>query len=260
LIRRPEFIQGAGPPPAAGADELVTQATRLLERAAEKGLVLRLLGGVAFHLQVRRRRTHAPRAYQDLDIVAFGRHSRQLKQVLVELGYVADSRFNAIHGKRRLLFRDEIGRRLDIFLDSFEMCHTLPILERISQDPETVPRAELLMTKLQIHEVNAKDLMDMCALMSAYQVDETDEEINCTRIASLCGRDWGLFQTTAANLTRLKDETLLANFDPPVRSGIIEGVVRLTKAMTEFPKSIHWRLRAIPGQRWRWYEEPEEIR
>ena len=54
---------------------------------------------------------------------------------------------------------------MDIFLDTFEMSHTLDLGARLEAEPETLAAAELLLTKLQIAEVNAKDLSDTAMLL-----------------------------------------------------------------------------------------------
>ena len=71
--------------------------------------------------------------------------------MLESLGYEADRSFNAMNAGRRALFYDMANQRqLDVFIGSFEMCHELPIADRLHLDSATIPLAELLLTKLQI--------------------------------------------------------------------------------------------------------------
>ena len=70
---------------------------------------------------------------------------------MLATGYEADRQFNATNGHRRLLFYDVANQRqVDVFVGSFEMCHEIPITERILLAEHGIPLAELLLTKLQI--------------------------------------------------------------------------------------------------------------
>ena len=48
----------------------------------------------------------------------------------------------------------------------------VPISERLALDEQTVPLAELLLTKLQIVQLNAKDVSDILALLVEHDVGE----------------------------------------------------------------------------------------
>ena len=52
---------------------------------------------------------------------------------------------------------DANRRRLDVFLDRFEMCHQLDLRDRLGLEPPTLPLADLLLTKLQVVETTDKD-------------------------------------------------------------------------------------------------------
>ena len=121
--------------------EPVAEARRLIGLAAQRGLVLRALGGVAVCLRVPDGAPRLPRKVKDIDLAAVkGTHKATIKVVL-EAGYVADEMFNALRGSRRLLFGDPAnGRHLDVFVGEFSMCHVLPLTARLDRDPLTVPR------------------------------------------------------------------------------------------------------------------------
>src|SRR5262249_22011896 len=140
------------------------------------------------------------REIADLDFVCARGAGGRLGDVLTELGYLADEQFNALNGARRLLFLDPThGRQIDVFVGSFEKCHELPLADRIDARPQTLPAAELLMTKLQIVKLNRKDQRDAFALLDG------TEEIEAPRIAALTSQDWGLQRTFELNLDRLRE-------------------------------------------------------
>ena len=68
------------------------------------------------------------------------------------------------------------------------------------------PLAELLLTKLQIIELNEKDVRDTVLLFHGHDVDDHDDDaVNGARIAELCANDWGLWRTITANLERCRE-------------------------------------------------------
>jgi hypothetical protein len=232
------------------------EAGRLLAAIAERGVAARLLGGMAIQLLT------APSVFEreiaDLDLIVARRDARALEDLMEQLGYEGDRQFNALNGHRRLLF--DGPARVDVFVETFEMCHALPLAERIDVRPDTLPAAELLLTKLQIVELNAKDRGDAFALLYALDVaDHDDGAINVARIAELTARDWGLQHTVELNLGRLRaelDDLPLADED---RRRIGERADAIGAAMEAAPKSRGWKLRARIGERKRWYEQPEEV-
>ncbi len=130
-------------------DNIVDEAVRLVESARRQDLVLRVLGGAAVQLHVGdATRPSLARRIRDMDFVAPRDQGRQIQTLLSREGYVASKEFNRLHGARRLLFVDDArGRHIDVFVGSFEMCHVLPLSERLELEPIIVPLAELLMTR-----------------------------------------------------------------------------------------------------------------
>jgi hypothetical protein len=248
--------------------DLNEEAGRLLTEVAAAGVPARLLGGMAIRLLLGPRLDPIfEREIADLDFVCESGAGGSLGQVLVAAGYLADEQFNALNGARRLLFVDPVhGRQIDVFVGRFEMCHQLPLAERIGVRPDTLPAAELLMTKLQIVELNRKDQRDAFALLDGVEVGAGDvaadgtPAIDTTRIASLTSEDWGLQRTFDLNLERLRASLADLELDPDRRATIAARIDRLTAAIDDAPKSRRWKLRARIGERKQWYEEPEEVR
>jgi hypothetical protein len=186
-----------------------------------------------------------------------------LEEFFGHMGYVPDQELNTLNGDRRQLYYNvEEGARVDIFVGEFEMCHRLPITERLALDAVTIPLAELFLTKAQIVALNQKDLVDLLVLFADHPVDVHDgENINGVYISHLCARDWGLFTTT--QLTLGKIETALQNGEVTVASEVSARIrariSHLREQMNAAPKSMGWKARAIIGTRQRWYEEVEEV-
>jgi hypothetical protein len=240
---------------------VLAEAERLLDSAREHGATMPLLGGVAVRLRASQVPPALERDYKDLDFAVPKGGGKSAANVLRQEGYEPEVAFNAMNGKERMLFHDpEHGRQVDLFVGSFRMCHEIPFGGRLQAGEATVPLAELLLTKLQIVELNEKDVRDTVLLFWGHDVAEHDgDAINAQRVAALCAADWGLWRTITANLQRCAqhlDEYPLERADRERVSARIAAVLERIEAE---PKSRGWRLRAKIGERRRWYELPEEV-
>jgi hypothetical protein len=235
----------------------VTEGHRILGAAREARLTVRLLGGVAVNVRSRGLPPALMREYQDLDFATSKKSAGHLQKLLRDLGYEPNLGFNAMNGKERLLFYDNPNeRQVDVFVRSFRMCHAIPLEARLTVDEDTVPLAELLLTKLQIIELNEKDVRDTVALLLEHEVTDDDVGVNGSRVASLCADDWGLCRTISHNLEALRDRVGSYEVDS---DAVTSRVSVLLERIETAPKSRAWRLRAKVGERKRWYQLPEEV-
>jgi hypothetical protein len=238
------------------------EAIRVLEYSESKGVVLRLLGGVATHLRCpSARRGDFARGHGDIDFIGHERQSSEIKRLFVELGYLPRERFNAMHGGRRLIYNDPAQqRRADVFLDVFEMCHRFDLKRRMEIDRQTIPLADLLATKLQIIQTNEKDVRDIICIMMDHEVGDSDaqETINGEYLARLCSEDWGIYKTFTMKLAMLGLVAEKWEMNEDERVVVIKRIGQLQEAIERAPKSLAWRVRAAIGERVRWYELPEE--
>jgi hypothetical protein len=123
------------------------------------------------------------------------------------------------------------------------------------------PRAELLLTKLQVVEANLKDLKDMWALLLEHPVAEGDDEtINGPFIARLLAGDWGLWRTATGTIDKLRVRLATdSGLEAEQQRVIAERLDTLSAGIDDAQKSLRWRTRAKVGERVRWYAEPEGI-
>src|SRR3712207_6130691 len=191
--------------------DMVEEALRTAEEAERNGATLRLLGGVAIRLRATDGLHPAfEREYADLDWIVPKGKSPDAQRFFEAIGYTPHVRFNAIHGRERLLFFDEQhDRQVDVLIGTFRMSHEIRFGDRLALDRVTVPLAELLLTKLQIVELNEKDVRDALALLHDHPVENEDgDAINGAHVARLCAADWGLWRTFTANLGDRKSTRL----------------------------------------------------
>jgi len=96
--------------------------------------------------------------------------------MLTELGYDPDKNFNALYGNKRLYFaHGNTGLAIDVLIDKMHMCHTLEFADRLGRMPYTLDAVDLLMSKLQIVELNEKDADDCLRLLVTFRLDESDD-------------------------------------------------------------------------------------
>ena len=186
---------------------------------------------------------------------------RETSHFLVASGYEANDRFNAMNGSERMIFHDPPnGRHIDLFVGGFRMCHALPLADRLEHDSPTLPLAELLLTKLQVVQMNAKDANDIIALLLDHDVGESDDDtVNSGYVAELLARDWGLWRTSLGSLDRVRAVLGESALAPAEQGRVLERVERLWERVEREPKGLRWRSRARIGDSKRWYDEPDEI-
>ncbi|HEV2120096.1 MAG TPA: hypothetical protein VGS11_08350 [Candidatus Bathyarchaeia archaeon] len=240
------------------------EAKRILDEAKERGIVLRLFGGVAvkYHCPSATHRS-LQRSYPDLDFFGKGKQGREIRKFFLDLGYEPNQRFNALHGATRLIFEDSRNQRVvDIFLDTFKMCHTLHLTNRLTLDEFTIPISDLLLTKLQVVEINEKDIRDLIAILSDHEVVENPssgdrEVIDTSYISNLCADDWGLCKTLSLTLAKLLAFLSKYELEPEAKQILGSRINRLIQTNETVPKSFKWKLRDKVGEKKRWYDLPE---
>lgn len=267
--RTTDMSGNAAPDPQSPQTEadIVSEGARLVDLATAAGLTMRLLGGVAVRL-ISPSAAQPPlaRSYGDLDFALARKDGRAIRDVLEHAGYTGERRFNALHGDKRLLYVDEArDRKLDIFLGAFRMCHMLDLEGRLLPGLRTLTPSDLLLTKLQIVQLNNKDAQDALAILADHALADHAEPgqagdvIDVGYVATLCGHDWGWYTTVTDNLTRVAQ--IGAGLGPSEAvARATERVTEMRSALEQAPKSLSWRMRSAVGRKVAWYEEPEEIR
>lgn len=237
---------------AARNRQLLDEALRLIDRARASRVEARLIGGLAIlHHDPELRAIGGSRPVNDIDLMVPTGEHRLIASVLVEAGYTAEERFNALNGHRRMVFHGP-NWDLDVLVGIFEMCHRIDMTSRFDLDYPTLPVTDLLLTKLQIVKLNAKDAGDTVDLVRAHVLGEGDgDHIDLARLRALVRDDWGLWRTITGTV-----ETVIATSPS---AAVAERLGALLAALHEAPKSTRWKLRARVGDRVAWYVLPDEV-
>ncbi|MFN8411442.1 MAG: nucleotidyltransferase family protein [Anaerolineales bacterium] len=244
--------------------DIVKEMYRLVEAANAKNIQMRAIGGLA--VQVHNRKNHPlfVREFGDLDFVVASKQRRDFESFMPTVGYSPHKQFNILNGdQRQIYYHNGNDMKIDIFVGDFEMCHKIPMENRLTADPVTIPLAELLLSKAQIVELNNKDAMDIASLLLNNEVGNSDlDTINLQILAQLCSQDWGLYKTTSINLERVidlmkKEDLALTQAE---RDVVLSRVNTILKTFEEMPKPLPWQIRDRVGTRVKWYIEVEEVR
>jgi len=266
----------ADPALVGTAHDPLVEAYSLVEGAFREGVGLRLLGGLAVRVLCR---DYPPRLRrdQDIDFACLSKGRKDVMAYLESAGCEPDKRFNSLNGDRQMYFTAPSGRAIDVMVDRLTMCHTIDFRPRFDALPLTLDVVDLLLSKLQIIELNPKDARDIFHLLARFPVtgeeppggwitspsDPADASIGIdrTRFEKVLGSDWGWWRTVTGNLAKLP--ALAGTRDDYVpEEPHIDGLAnarRLAELADTAPKSLQWKVRAKVGEKVRWYELPEEV-
>jgi len=238
---------------------------RILKVSDESGILLRVIGALAFQM-------HCPkygylqqamgRAYTDIDFAAYAKQSKEIQKMMTSLGYQENYEvFIVSEGDRAIYEKSEVGLHVDVFYEKLDFCHVIRWDGRLEVDSPSISLAELLLEKMQIVQINEKDIIDSIMLLLEHPLGDADQEtINIKRIAELCSADWGLWRTTTMNLEKVRALAQgYGQLTPEQKNEIDTQVKSALARLDQEPKTLAWRLRARVGDRVKWYKEVDEV-
>ncbi len=263
-------------------DEIfLEEATKIVNEAQTKGIIIRVVGSVAIRMHcmdfadmhIRLARLgDIKRSFVDLDFVGYSNQRKHIEPFFANvINYIPDRHINAYFGHKRLLFYHPQGYyHSDIIFDKLEFSHDIffgkkPGEGRLELDTHTIPLAELILHKLQIHDINEKDFKDMIVLLRAHKIDERNEKeiINAKYIAEMLANDWGFWYDAKINLEHIKPfaKKYLAQekIDQTDYNDIIEKIDVLQGYIKQEPKTKKWTKRAKTGTKKTWWRHVEEV-
>ncbi len=256
---------GMGEQDKAERERFENELKRIVESSNEAGLILRVIGSLAFQM-------HCPeygylqeamgRAYTDIDFAAYRKQTKEIKALMASLGYVENREVFIVSEGNRSIFDDfDTGLYVDIFYDKLDFCHLIHWNGRLEVDAPTIPLAEMVLEKMQIVQINEKDIIDTIMLLMEHPLGDNDTEtINIDRVARLCANDWGMWRTTTMNLDKVEK---MAQGYPQLtdeQKAHISSQVKAALARIDAePKPLSWRLRARVGDRVKWYKDVDEV-
>lgn len=248
---------------------VLKEALRIVELASRENIPLRIMGACAVMLHSEAGGelfARLGREVGDMDFITYSRYREAVHSLLTRLGYRADERFIYYFGRQRHRYRNpELDLVAEVFFDRLSMNHVIDFSGRLELDYPTITIADLALQKLQIVEINEKDLKDLVVLLKTHRVGRGGdrETIDLDRIAEPLSSEWGFYYTASTNLERLKSYldrlSREGRIDDREREDVLAKIEMIRNAIESAPKSLRWRIRAKIGTRMKWYTDVEEI-
>lgn len=250
------------------------EAKKLVEEAQKRGLILRILGGVAIRLHcegwdefakklgrlVGTSYIKGEQEFTDLDFAAYRKQRKKFPDFFLEHGYIKrKTTIATAASERHIYFHQDGWFHVDVFFDELLMNHDVSFVGRLELDYPTITPTDLFLEKVQILQFTEKDLKDTWLLLRAHEVGEEEKEmINAKYIAKILARDWGFYYTVTTNMDGIKkiaEKSKVLNSKD--KKDISEKIDTVRKYVEEEPKSFSWKMRAKIGTKKQWYRPVE---
>ena len=266
--------------PNASDNAILDDAVHIVNQAQEAGLTVRLLGALAVRVQAG---AHADLFYQldrlgsagktftDIDLVAYSKQRSNLHKFLEDaLRYRLDQYAVLMHGRDRTILHHREGKySIDVFFDKLSYSHEIhfgsnPDSGRLSLDPVTISPTDLVLEKIQIHEINEKDIKDLVTLFASCETSDQEGRgmISRKHVGQVLAEDWGFWYDANLNLDkvihfaqRYKEEGKL---DSERLETVLTRINDLRKTIEETPKTKQWKKREKDGTKKKWWNDVEE--
>jgi hypothetical protein len=247
-----------------GPEVFLSEGKRIVAAAREAGFPLRVMGPLALHyyfpekvpLYARLERL-GERYFTDIDFAAYAKNGSKLKALLEKLGYECDVNTLMMTGKTRQIYYGGAVPMIDVFLDKLDYCHEVSFRDRLEFDDYCISLTDITLQKLQIWEINDKDLKDLEFLFTAAEVGEDDgKKVNRAYIAERLADDWGFWYTATTNFGRVKEHVEgVAALDASQKAHVKQRCDEFLARIEAEPKTKDWEKRAKKGTSKIWYNQ-----
>ncbi len=269
-------------------DEMFKHALDIIEAAEKQDVYLRLLGAMAIRMHIQdtefmdlydklsRLGLDADKKFTDIDFVAYKKQLKSLRKVLEnDLGFIVDRMMlQYLRDRGRLIYYEKNNAyHVDVFFDKLAFSHDVhfgkdPEKGRLHLDSPTIPLADIVLQKTQIHRINEKDIKDLIILLRAHDLIETDNTdetnlMNIKYIAEVLANDWGFWKDATENLDKVKKfsekywkEELISQED---MTDVLNKVNTILEIIKNEPKTKNWQKRAKKGENKQWWKDVEEV-
>jgi hypothetical protein len=247
------------------------EGKRLADEAAKRGILIRLLGGVAIRMHCAEfmdfaskltRLGEGQQEYTDLDYMSLGKFRKKMKDFFKEMGYEKrPTTMSSAATQRQIYFHPKGWFYVDVFFDKLLAAnHPLDFRQRLDLDSPTVTPTDLLLEKIQIVFPAEKDVKDAMLILRAHEILSQEEKniINAKFIAERLAEDWGFWYTVTTNLNGLKgyiNES--SNINEGEKQDLATKIDSLLAVIEKEPKSTGWKMRSMIGTKKKWYNPVE---
>jgi hypothetical protein len=264
--------------------EFLNEAMAIVENGQSRNVLLRFLGAFAVYVhslgnevalnafKSLGRLGGGKPMFTDLDLALYGKQRRDATKLLESLQFKPDNMANMLFGGRRLIYHHPRGKfPIDLFIDKLEFSHDVvfgkkPGSGRLEIDYPTISLADIVLEKLQIHQINRKDVLDLIVLLLGHNVVEDAEKdvIDGGYVARVLANDWGFWYDATNNLASVDALARdLANQKTGITNEqcrtVTTRVTELRKIIDSCQKTKEWEKRAKTGTSKPWYREVGEV-
>jgi hypothetical protein len=262
--------------------EFLKESIEIVEKARSRGVCVRILGSLAAYIQARDagrgdivkklgRFGEGMPLFTDLDLAAYGKQRGDIDKIFHELSFEPDRLVNGMFGHKRLIYyHPQKKYHVDVFLNRLEFSHDVEFGEkpgegRLEIDYPTISPTDVVLEKLQIHEINRKDLIDLIVLFLVHEAHDRHgkNSIDGTYIGKILSAEWGFWYDATTNFEKVKSLVAILEKDGKLshsESQIVEQrIQKLLEYVNGAPKDRKWEKRAKTGTKKTWYREVEEV-
>jgi hypothetical protein len=260
-------------------EEIISEALRIIDVAEKKGVVLRILGALAIRIHSRgleelhkrlRRLGDIDSSFTDIDLVGYSSQRAGIRQLMEkDLSFKIPRQFLLLHGRDRLIYyHPQDLYHVDIFFDQLYFSHTLHFGKkgkgRLELDNPTITVTDLLLEKLQIHQINEKDIKDIIVLLRGHKFGDNEiDTINLQYMLSILGDDWGFWMDAVENLKKTikyaEKYTVQSLITKEDLDDVVGKCLRLLDFLEKCPKTKNWEKRAKIGVKEKYWRDVEEL-
>lgn len=240
-------------------ERALEESIRIITRARAKGVVLRLMGGLAIRLHCGEP-AFCDREYGDIDVVGLSNEAEAIMETIEEFGYQENNFYTMLSGGAHLLFEKPDSKdHIDVFLDKLPMEHDIDLRDRLDIEENTISVSDLLISKFIIKEMNEKDYRDIITIVKDDPLghEDTPNTINIDYIAALCSKNWGLNIDVFTAIDSCMEFLKTYHFDDPTSEELLRKFEEIRQAIENHPKSLKWIIRSRIGKRLAWRNEVE---
>lgn len=265
---------------SAEDQRIIDDAINIVEAAESKSIVVRVLGALAIRVHCANsvdlfaklaRLGNTSRLFTDADFAAYSKQRSKLRGLFEDQYRFKIAGYSLLQAKDRIIYTHPDGNyKVDVFFDKLDFSHPIsfgsdPRKGRLSLDFPSISLADLLLEKLQINQINEKDVKDIIVLLHEHRIGtyQDKEVVDAKHVALTLANDWGFWYDANMNLQKLL--TYAAEYQTKgiitsdVLDDIQDKITQLKRYVDEEPKSENWASRSRIGTEKQWWKDVEEI-
>ena len=170
---------------------IMDEAIKITDIAESKSISVRLLGALAIRTHITHsvdlftklgRLGNASNLFTDADLIAYSKQKVKLRGLFEDQLKYKIAGYAMLASKNRIIYNHPEGLfKIDIFFDILDFSHPVPFGNqpnngRLALDYPTITLVDLLLEKLQIHQIAEKDVKDLIVLLHEHRIDLHQEK------------------------------------------------------------------------------------